>query len=573
MLKKLVSLLLFVLATSAFAQSPYGRVLTLDPSGTQQWIDIMTVLSDYPTYHPSTPPTVWLTSGNLLSGGEFLGSTNNQPLIFKTNSTEQMIITPTGQIGIGTTSPNPSAILDIVSNTTGILIPRLTTSQRNSISSPAQGLLIFNTSSNSFEYYDGTSWQTIITATSTVPFNLIASGTNTSANMVVGTGATFTTNDDAFTIQDNAYYTKKAKFEASGITAGMTRTYNLPDYDGTLALLEFSQTFLGTQTFNDISVTGNTTLGNANSDALTVNATSTFNAPITGTSATFNNNLTVNGNTTLGDDASTDKVTFNATVASNIVPDANATRNLGTGSSYWNYIYANGILSQSDGFRLIYYPTIQKAFFDIVDPGTNKPLVTIGPLTNTSTLENGGVAVKERTNGNLRAGIGWNGSAWAAGVGNQDNPLTPHGVQFLFNPANNPNDPRIVVLNGSTTPVFLVDKEGDLTASSVTVTGNTTFGAAVNFPVTSVSTNTTLGNTHFLVLVNATGGAVTITLPSASGNTGRMYVIMKTDASANSVTIAPTGGQFINGAASISFNTQWQKYTVMSDGSNWVAWQ
>jgi hypothetical protein len=442
MLRKLISLLLFVLATSAFAQSPYGRILTLDPTGTQQWIDIMTVLSTYPTYHPSTPPTVWLTSGNLLSGGEFLGSTNNQPLIFVTNSNERMRITPTGQIGIGTTSPDPSAILDIVSSSTGILIPRLSTTQRNQISSPAQGLLIFNTSTNSFDYYDGTSWQTIITATSTVPFNLIASGTNISANMVVGTGASFTTNDDAFTIQDNAINTKKAKFEASGITAGMTRTYNLPDGNGTLALLDISQTFQNTQTFNDISVTGNTTLG----------------------------------------DASTDNVTFNATVASNIVPDANATRNLGSGSSYWKYIYANGILSQSDGFRLIYYPTIRKAFFDIVDPETNKPLVTIGPFTNTSTLENGGVAVKERTNGNLRAGIGWNGTAWAAGVGNQDNPSTPYGVQFLFNPNNNSNDPRIVVLNGTTTPVFLVDKEGDVTASSVTVTGNTTLGCCCKLP-------------------------------------------------------------------------------------------
>jgi hypothetical protein len=253
MLRKLISLLLFVLATSAFAQSPYGRVLTLDPSGTQQWIDIMTVLSTYQTYHPSTPPTAWLTSGNFLNGGEFLGSTNNQPLIFKTNNTEQMRITPTGKIGIGTTSPNPSAILDIVSSTTGILIPRLTTSQRNSISSPAQGLLIFNTSTNSFEYYDGTGWQTITTATTTiVPFNSITSGTNTSANMVVGAGATFTTNDDAFTIQDNAVNTKKAKFEASGITTGTTRTYTLPDANGEISVLGQS---IGTSEIENDAVT------------------------------------------------------------------------------------------------------------------------------------------------------------------------------------------------------------------------------------------------------------------------------------------------------------------------------
>jgi hypothetical protein len=289
MLKKLVSLLLFVLATSAFAQSPYGRVLTLDPSGTQQWIDIMTVLSTYQTYHPSTPPTAWLTSGNFLNGGEFLGSTNNQPLIFKTNNTEQMRITPTGKIGIGTTSPNPSAILDIVSNTTGILIPRLTTSQRNSISSPAQGLLIFNTSTNSFEYYDGTGWQTITTATTTiVPFNSITSGTNTSANMVVGTGATFTTNDDAFTIQDNAVNTKKAKFEASGITAGTTRTYTLPDANGEISVL--GQTIESSEITDGTIAPIDMTAG----DYSSVITTGTYSINISGNAATATTATTAN---------------------------------------------------------------------------------------------------------------------------------------------------------------------------------------------------------------------------------------------------------------------------------------
>jgi hypothetical protein len=224
--------------------------------------------------------------------------------------------------------------------------------------------------------------------------------------------------------------------------------------------------------------------GSITDNGTTVSVGSNFSVTVANGNTTTNGNLTVNGNTTLGN-TSTDNVTFNATVASNIVPDATANnRDLGSSSSYWNYIYANGIRSQSDGFRLIYYPTIQKAFFDIVDPGTNKPLVTIGPLTNSATLENGGVAVNERTNGNLRAGIGWNGTAWAAGVGNQDTSGSPHGVQFLFNPNNNPNDPRIVVLNGSTTPVFLVDKEGDVTASSITVTGNTTLGNAATDVIT-----------------------------------------------------------------------------------------
>lgn len=59
--------------------------------------------------------------------------------------------------------PDPSAGLDVNFNDKGLLIPRLTTSQRNSISSPANSLMIFNTDSLCFEFYDQntTSWKKI----------------------------------------------------------------------------------------------------------------------------------------------------------------------------------------------------------------------------------------------------------------------------------------------------------------------------------------------------------------------------------------------------------------------------
>ena len=62
------------------------------------------------------------------------------------------------QVGIGTTTPDTSAALDIVStgDNTGVLFPRLTTAQRDAIASPATGLLIFNVSTNTFNYNFGT---------------------------------------------------------------------------------------------------------------------------------------------------------------------------------------------------------------------------------------------------------------------------------------------------------------------------------------------------------------------------------------------------------------------------------
>ncbi|MDP5077720.1 MAG: hypothetical protein NWQ19_06485, partial [Nonlabens sp.] len=48
------------------------------------------------------------------------------------------------QVGIGTDLPDGSAILDIESTDAGVLFPRLTTTERNLITNPATGLLVFN---------------------------------------------------------------------------------------------------------------------------------------------------------------------------------------------------------------------------------------------------------------------------------------------------------------------------------------------------------------------------------------------------------------------------------------------
>ena len=61
-------------------------------------------------------------------------------------------------VGIGTATPNSSAMLDISSTTKGILLPRMTTVQRNTIVGPAVGLTIFNTDDQCTDIFDGTYW-------------------------------------------------------------------------------------------------------------------------------------------------------------------------------------------------------------------------------------------------------------------------------------------------------------------------------------------------------------------------------------------------------------------------------
>ncbi len=67
------------------------------------------------------------------------------------------VLTNFAQVGIGTTSPNANAALDVTSTSQGMLFPRMTSTQRDAISNPAKGLTIYNTTLNSIQTNTGTS--------------------------------------------------------------------------------------------------------------------------------------------------------------------------------------------------------------------------------------------------------------------------------------------------------------------------------------------------------------------------------------------------------------------------------
>lgn len=61
-------------------------------------------------------------------------------------------------VGILTSTPDPSAALDIQTRTKGLLIPRMNSTNRDDIMNPADGLLIYNTETESFWYSQGLTW-------------------------------------------------------------------------------------------------------------------------------------------------------------------------------------------------------------------------------------------------------------------------------------------------------------------------------------------------------------------------------------------------------------------------------
>ena len=67
-------------------------------------------------------------------------------------------------IGVGTATPNSSAILDVVSENKGFATPRMTTAQRDGISSPIEGLEVYNLTTHKKNFYNGTIWEQVTSA-------------------------------------------------------------------------------------------------------------------------------------------------------------------------------------------------------------------------------------------------------------------------------------------------------------------------------------------------------------------------------------------------------------------------
>ena len=69
-------------------------------------------------------------------------------------------------VGIGTNTPNSNAILEMQATDKGVLVPRLTTAQRNAIATPTEGLLVYDTDIDCFFFYESTAsaWTSLCNA-------------------------------------------------------------------------------------------------------------------------------------------------------------------------------------------------------------------------------------------------------------------------------------------------------------------------------------------------------------------------------------------------------------------------
>lgn len=117
--------------------------------------------------------TVNLATGNAAHTINIGTGTTNQTInigtgagntitIGNTSDLAQILLRCSRGVGINTAStPDVSAILELVSTTRGLLLPRMTTTQRDAIGTPASGLLIYNTTTNKLNFRAAAAWEAV----------------------------------------------------------------------------------------------------------------------------------------------------------------------------------------------------------------------------------------------------------------------------------------------------------------------------------------------------------------------------------------------------------------------------
>lgn len=157
-------------------------------------------------------------------------------------------LTLNAQVGINTTTPNGATVLDITStnNDKGILIPRLTTADRDTkladnnpatippagVINPAltSGTLIFNTTDNRFEFWDGVLWRQLFVATSSQAGNDGVVKINGGSGGTMPTVSNFGVNN-SFGNPKQVFYTTPLTFAPSPTTSWPETTPTPVDSD------------------------------------------------------------------------------------------------------------------------------------------------------------------------------------------------------------------------------------------------------------------------------------------------------------------------------------------------------
>lgn len=303
-------------------------------------------------------------------------------------------------VGIGTTTPDVSALLDIKSVAKGILIPRVTTTEMNAIATPAKGLLVLDTVANSLMVNNGSAaspnWQSISGT----------SGWSLTGNAGIDPATNFIGTTDG----------KPLYFRIQNTNAGMISIANSAfgsNAFNTTSTGLFNTAIGRSALKNNTSATENTAIGD---EALLSNTTGKFNVAIGSSALKFN--TTADNNTAVGTNALTNNTTgtgnsafgfqasyFNSTGINNSSYGYAALASNSTGSNNCSFGYASsgvnstGISNSSFGYQALRFNSTG---------GSNAAFGAYASYNSTSSSNSsfGDHVCYSNTTGSYNAGIG-----------------------------------------------------------------------------------------------------------------------------------------------------------------------
>ena len=538
------------------------------------------------------------------------------------------------KIGTNPGNKTASAVLELESTTKGFLLPRMTAVQMNAISSPTNGLAVYNTDQQCTFIYKGTTWVSLCDSATnglTKTGSLISLGgaltgattiTTTGTNTLAFAGLQGGASTDSILVADPSTGVVKRRTVADVINSSNT------------AWLIDGNTLTGTATIGSnsnhdvgIETNGTTRLTFTNTGAITQSGTGqvTFTGNVDATNGldVTNAQLTANAGSTL---TGTTNINATGAAATNIGNATSATTVLGattintTGTAATSIGNSGSTVTVAGTTSVTGATTINTTGALGTTIGNAASTTAVTGATNinttgasTTTIGNSGAAVNVAgTTGVTGAtNINTTGSA-ATVIGNASSTTTLTGPNVnITNLNGGASTDSIVTVNG--TGILKKRTVADVVGGSITADNGLTKSTATNMQLggtllqntsiaqagfdlkmsggnvaigsstaptstlqvtgsmgvsyRKVTTATTLASTDFIVLANATSGAITLTLPTASTCTGRTYYIGKSDETTNIVSFSPS--LYLTETTTVASINFAKKYKVVSDGSNW----
>jgi hypothetical protein len=320
---------------------------------------------------------------------------------------------------------------------------------------------------------------TVTIAANTNNFNINANNTNISSNVVVSGGTT-----------------KVIKIDVANITVntGILTVNSNTVLSGNVSIIApmLTSTSNVSITSANVTIAANTTLGTSSATTLTVGSISTFNSntTINGVTTTINSNTIVNGNislnsnTVVGSDSS-DIVTFNALVASSVLP-TNNTINLGSSANNFGNIYST----------VLYNAANAEISGDINIKGSATRVLR--SLSTTTSYQPININLKNSTPTEITPMV----------IGSTSVTPGTNAAFDLGSSSYNWNNGYIITVNSSTVNSPVLNSNNIINANNITATGNISSFALSTGKGTFSNTVTISGNTTVNASLAVSGNTV-----------------------------------------------------------------